>query len=151
GVVSFGAQDPALRNAYIYQYNFGIQRKIGNEFSIEADYQGSSGHKLLVSIDQNEPIVKVGDATKTGKTAPNEQVFPYPSFARINMGKDVANSNYNGLVLTGRYQGHRGVYLQASYTFGKSLDDSSSWSVPSGQPGNVADPRSLRLDYGPSN
>ena len=151
GVIGFSAEDPNLRSAYIYQYNFGIQRRIGNDFSIEADYQGSSGHKLMVSIDQNEPIVRVNDATKGGKVAPNEQVFPYPSFARISMGKDLANSRYNGLVTTVRYQARRGVYLQASYTFGKSLDNSSSWATPSGQPGNIADPRNLNLDRGPSN
>ena len=151
GVIGFSAEDPNLRSAYIYQYNFGIQRRIGNDFSLEADYQGSSGHKLMVSIDENEPIVNVNDPTKIGKAAPNEQVFPYPSFARITMGKDIANSHYNGLVTTARYQGRHGVYLQASYTFGKSIDNSSSWATPSGQPGNVADPRNLNLDRGPSN
>jgi hypothetical protein len=151
GVIGFSAEDPSLRSAYIYQYNFGIQRRIGNDFSIEADYQGSSGHKLMVSLDQNEPIVNVNDPTKGGKVAPNEQVFPYPSFARITMGKDVATSHYNGLVTTGRYQGRHGIFLQASYNYGKSLDNSSSWSTPSGQPGNIANPRNLNLDRGPSN
>jgi len=151
GVIGFSAEDPNLRSAYIYQYNFGIQRRIGSDFSIEADYQGSSGHKLMVSLDQNEPVVNVNDPTKGGKVAPNEQVFPYPSFARITMGKDLASSNYHGLVTTGRYQGRHGIFLQASYTFGKSIDNSSSWSTPSGQPGNIADPRSLSLDRGPSN
>jgi hypothetical protein len=151
GLVSFSAQDPNLRNAYIYQYNFGIQRKLGNNFSIEADYMGSSGHKLLLNVDLNEPYVTVTDPTKRGNQAPNQQVFPYPLFAGINMGKDIANSNYNGLVLTGKYQARRGMFFQASYTYGKSLDNSSSWSIPSGQPGGVADPRNLRLEYGPSN
>jgi hypothetical protein len=151
GVIGLGAIDPNLRSAYIYQYNFGIQRRIGSSLSVEADYQGSSGHKLMVSIDQNQPLVIVNDPTKGGKVAPNEQIFPYPSFARLTMGKDIATSHYNGLVLTTRYQGRRGIYLQASYTYGKSLDDSSSWSTPSGQPGNVADPRHLKLDWGPSN
>jgi hypothetical protein len=151
GLVSFSAQDPNLRNAYIYQYNFGIQRRLGNDFSIEADYQGSGGHKLLLNIDLNQPYVTVADPTKRGNRAPNQQVFPYPTLAGVNMGKDIANSNYNGLVLTGRYQSRRGMYFQGSYTFGKSLDNSSSWSIPTGQPGGVADPRNLRLEYGPSN
>lgn len=151
GVIGISAQDPDLRNSYLYQYNFGIQRKLGNSFSFEADYQGSSGHKLLLSIDQNQPIVRVNDPTKGGKVAPNEQIFPYPNFARITMGKDLASSNYNGLVLTGKYQGRRGIFFQGSYTYGKSLDNSSSWSVPSGQPGSIADPRHISLDYGPSN
>ncbi len=67
------------------------------------------------------------------------------------MGKDIANSNYNGLVLTGNYRGRRGIFLQTSYTYGKSIDNSSSWSVPTGQPGGVADARNLRLERGPSN
>jgi hypothetical protein len=151
GLVSVSAEDPNLRSAYIYQYNFGIQRRIGSDFSVEADYQGSSAHKLMLNIDLNEPFVTVADPTKRGPLAPNLQVFPYPTFAGINMGKDIATSNYNGLVLTSKYQGRRGIFLQASYTLGKSLDNSSSWSVPSGQPGGVSDPRNLHLEYGPSN
>jgi hypothetical protein len=151
GVIGFSAIDPNLRSAYIYQYNFGIQRRIGSSLSVEADFQGSSGHKLMVSLDQNEPFVTVTDPTKGGKVAPNEQVFPNPTFARITMGKDVATSHYNGLVFTTKYQGRHGIFVQGSYTFGKSLDDSSSWATPSGQPGNVADPRNLRADWGPSN
>src|SRR5262249_36211554 len=139
GLVSFSAQDPNLRNAYIYQYNFGIQRRFGGDFSFEADYQGSSGHKLLLNIDLNQPYVTVADPTKRGAQAPNQQIFPYSTFAGLNMGKDIAISHYNGLVFTTRYQGRHGIYLQGSYTFGKSMDNSSSWSVPPGQPGGVAD------------
>jgi len=151
GLVSLSAEDPNLRSSYIYQYNFGIQRKLGRSFSIEADYQGSAAHKLLLNIDLNEPFVTVADPTKRGNQAPNLQLFPNQTWAQINMGKNIGNSNYNGLVTTARYQGSHGTYLQASYTFGKSLDNTSSWSVPSGQPGGVADPRNLRLEYGPSN
>jgi hypothetical protein len=43
------------------------------------------------------------------------------------------------------------MYLQGWYTFSKSLDDSSSWSVPSGQPGGLADAEHLKADWGPSN
>ena len=46
GLVGFSAEDPNIRSAYIYQYNFGIQRKIGQNLSFELDYQGSTGHKL---------------------------------------------------------------------------------------------------------
>jgi hypothetical protein len=151
GLVGISAEDRNMRSAYIYQYNFGIQRKIGSYFSIEADYQGSSGHKLLLNIDQNEPYVTVADPTKPGKTAPNQQIYPYPTFGAISMGKDIASSHYNGLVLTGKWQGRHGIYFQGTYTFGKSIDNSSSWSVPPGQPGGVADGRNLRLEYGPSN
>ena len=151
GLVSVNAEDPNIRSAYIYQYNLGIQRRLGNDFSFEADYIGSSGHKLLLGIDVNEPYVFVADPTKRGNLAPNQQVFPYNTFSSLSMGKDIANSHYNGLVLTGKYHGRRGMFFEAWYTYGKSIDNSSSWSVPSGQPGGVADPRNLRAEYGPSN
>jgi hypothetical protein len=151
GVIGFSAEDPNLRSAYIYQYNFGIQRRLGNQFSIEADYQGSSAHKLMVSVDLNEPVVAVNNPAVRGPLAPNQQFFPYNTFARLNMGKDLATSHYNGLVITAKWQGRRGMYLQGWYTFSKSLDDSSSWSVPSGQPGGLADPQHLKADWGPSN
>lgn len=108
-------------------------------------------HKLLLNIDLNEPFVTVVNPARRGNQSPNIQVFSYPTFSSINMGKDIGNSNYNGLVTTVKYQGQHGIFLQGTYTFGKSLDDTSSWSVPSGQPGGVADPRDLRLEYGPSN
>lgn len=151
GLVSLSAQDPNLRSSYIYQYNFGIQRRLASNFSIEANYQGSAAHKLLLNIDLNEPFVTVVNPARRGNQSPNIQLFPYPTFASINMGKDIGSSNYNGLVTTAKYQGRHGIFLQATYTFGKSLDDTSSWSVPSGQPGGVADPRNLHLEYGPSN
>jgi hypothetical protein len=150
GVIGFSAEDPNIRSAYVYQYNFGIQRRIGNDFSIEADYQGSSGHKLGLFIDQNQPAVIVSDPSKRGNLAPNQQIFPYPFFASLGTGKDIANSNYNGMVLTGKYQARRGIFFQGSYTFGKSLDYQSAFFGSTGErtgPSNVND---LRLEHGPS-
>jgi len=54
GLLTFNAEDPNLRSAYIYQYSFGIQRRIGGELSLEADYQGSTGHKLG-TVCRSEP------------------------------------------------------------------------------------------------
>src|SRR5207249_2340785 len=72
GLIGFSAEDPNIRSSYIYQYNAGIQRRLGTDFSIEADYQGSSGHNLGLFIDQNEPFVIARDTTKRGNQAPNE-------------------------------------------------------------------------------
>jgi hypothetical protein len=64
GVLNFQGVDPNLRSAYLYQYNLGIQRRLGDAFSIEADYQGSSGRKLGIFIDVNQPTVIVRDPAK---------------------------------------------------------------------------------------
>ncbi|MBS1787173.1 MAG: carboxypeptidase regulatory-like domain-containing protein [Acidobacteria bacterium] len=153
GVLSFQGVDPNLRSAYLYQYNFGIQRRLSNEFSIEADYQGSSGHRLGVFIDVNQPTVIVRDPARRGPVAPNEQVFPYPSFGNMQIAKSIGNSSYNGLVLTAKYQNRQGIFLRTAYTFGKSLDYNSGYFGSNNPPGEAAAPvdaRNLRLEHGPS-
>ncbi|MBZ5617519.1 MAG: TonB-dependent receptor [Acidobacteriia bacterium] len=151
GVLPFYAVDPNLRSAYLYQFNFGIQRKLRQSFSIEADYQGSAGHKLDLLVDQNEPRVIVMDATKRGLLAPNEQIFPYNHFAGVSTGKSIGNSNYNGLIATAKYQGRQGIFLQGSYTLGKSIDDrSATQTTGQGEPNLPADSYNLRLERGPS-
>jgi hypothetical protein len=153
GVLTFQGIDPDLRSAYVYQYNLGIQRLLGSALSVEADYQGSSGRRLGVFIDVNQPGVIVRDPTKRGTTAPNEQVFPYNHFGKAQIAKSIGNSNYNGLVATLKYHGRRGTYVQASYTYGKSLDYNSSYfgSANSlGETGAPVDSTNLRMEHGPS-
>src|SRR6267378_3715395 len=126
GLVGLSAEDQNIRSSYIYQYSLGIQRRIGSAFSLEVDYQGSNGHALGLFVDQNQPRVIVNDPTKRGNQFPNEQIYPYPLFGSVGTGKDIGNSNYNGVVFTTKYQGRHGIYFEGSYTLGKSLDYGSA-------------------------
>jgi hypothetical protein len=150
GLVGFSAEDPNIRSAYLYQYNFGIQRRLGSDFSLEIDYQGSAGHKLGMFIDQNQPAVIVNDPTKAGNAAPNRQVFPYPLFGAIGTGKDIGNSNYNGVVTTFKYVSRRGYFLQASYTLSKSIDYNSAYFGSTGEASGIDDANHINFDRGPS-
>ncbi len=139
GLVSLNAEDRNLRSSYIYQYSLGIQRKLGSAFSLEADYQGSTGHKLGLFVDQNQPTLVGG-----------QQIFPYPFFGSVGTGKDIGNSNYNGLVVTTTYQGRHGVYFEGSYTLGKSIDNGSAFFGSTGEPAGLDDANNMRADRGPS-
>jgi hypothetical protein len=150
GLVSISAEDQNIRSSYLFQYSLGIQRRLGSAFSLEVDYQGSTGHKLGLFTDQNQPIVTVKDPTKRGNQAPNVRTFPYPFFGSIGTGKDLGNSNYNGMVVTSRYQGRHGIFFEGSYTFGKSLDYGSSFFGSIGERGGVADANNIRAERGPS-
>jgi len=149
GLVGFSAEDPNLRSAYIYQYNFGIQRRLTPRLSLEVDYQGSTGHKLGLFVDQNQPAVIVNDPTKPGNAAPNQQIYPYPTFGAVGTGKDIGNSNYNGMVSTLKYTG-RGYFLQSSYTLSKSIDNNSAFFGSTGEASTVANGNNISLDRGPS-
>jgi hypothetical protein len=150
GLVGFSAEDPNIRSAYLYQYNLGIQRRIGKDFSLEFDYQGSAGHKLGLFVDQNQPTVTVNNPAVRGNAAPNVQTYPYPTFGSIGTGKDIGNSNYNGLVATAKYQSRKGYFLQASYTVSKSIDDTSAFFGSTGELSSAANPKQINLDRGPS-
>jgi hypothetical protein len=150
GLVSISSEDQNIRSSYLYQYSLGIQRRLGSTFSLEVDYQGSTGHKLGLFMDQNQPIVTVNDPTKPGNQGKNVQTFPYPLFGSIRTGKDLGNSNYNGAVATARYQGRHGIFFEGSYTLGKSLDYASSFFGSTGERSGVADANNIRAERGPS-
>jgi len=150
GLVGFSAEDQNINSSYIYQYSLGIQRRLGSAFSLEVDYQGSNGHALGLFVDQNQPRVIVNDPTKPGNQAPNVQIYPYPLFGSVGTGKDIGNSNYNGVVLTTKYQGRHGIYFEGSYTLGKSLDYGSAFFGSAGERAGLADSNNLAAEHGPS-
>jgi hypothetical protein len=149
GLVGFSAEDPNIRSSYLYTYNFGIQRRIGRKFSMELDYQGSSGHKLGLFTDQNEPFVTVVNPALRGNQAPNIQTFPYSNFGAVGTGQDIGTSHYNGGILTANYRA-KGFFIQSSFTVSKSIDDVSAFFGSSGESSTPADPRNIALDRGPS-
>ena len=149
GLIGFSAEDPNIRSAYLYQYNMGIQRRLGRSFSVEVDYQGSTGHKLGLFIDQNQPTVIVKDPSVIGSKSPNIQVYPYPTFGSIGTGISAGNSNYNGGVATVKYT-RKSFYLQSSITVSKSIDTNSAYFGSSGESSSGADPRHLNFERGPS-
>jgi hypothetical protein len=150
GLVGFSAEDQNIRSSYLYQYNVGIQRRLGESFSVEIDYMGSTGHKLGLFVDLNQPTVIVNNPAKRGNEAPNVQIYPYPTFGAIGTGKDIGNSNYNGAVTTLKYQSRRGYFVQAAYTVSKSIDNGSAFFGSSGEIGGVDDGTHINLERGPS-
>ncbi len=152
GILTFQGVDPNLRSAYAWIYDLAIQRRISRKIVLEATWQGSSGHRLGMFVDVNQPFVIVRDPSKRGPVAPNEQLFPYSHFGQSQIAKSIGNSNYNGLVATISRHSRRSE-VRVAYTLGKSLDYNSSYfgsgNLP-GEPGAPIDARNLRLDHGPS-
>ena len=153
GIVTLQGIDPNLRTPYVSHYSLAVQRPVGKLVVLDATYQGSSGHKLGIYVDVNQPTVIVRDPTKRGPVAPNEQIFPYPQWGQVQIVKSIGNSTYNGVVLSARTRPRAPGYFQLSWTLGKSLDYNSSYygsgSLP-GETGAPPDSTNLRLEHGPS-
>jgi hypothetical protein len=114
--------DPHLRTPYVQQWNFTIERQISKNISASIGYVGSRGTKILSARDINQP--------SPSPVSPN--LRPVPQFADITYEESRGNSSYNSLQAKLLKRFGSGFSTLASYTFGKSLDDSSTFFSSSG-------------------
>lgn len=114
--------DPKLRTPYVYQYNLSFQRELVRNLTVEANYVGSSSHKLTSLTDANPFIL--GTTTRLFNAQPGNQST---SFSYLDEFRNVGSANYNGLQLALRkqYSGdsvEAGNFVQRLYgnLFGRS-------------------------------
>ena len=139
--LTWGA-DHNLPTTYTMQYILNIQRELGKGSTFEAGYNGSQSRHLDSLINAAAPIPG---------TAPVINRLPYPEFgaAGIQFLKADGVGNYNGLGVKLSQRFGTDLTALVSYTFSKSLDDSSAIRGP----GNDFVPPNARCrscDYGPS-
>lgn len=130
-----------LRTPYLQQWNFNIQRSLGSNRVFDAGYVGSKGSKLYASRDINQP-----------RPTPAERYLrPNPFFDDVNILESRSNSNYHSL--QARYQQRLAAGLQTlvSYTWSKSIDDSSSFFTSAGDSNFPQDSLNVRAERGRSN
>jgi hypothetical protein len=127
GLVSFNAEAANAKQAYAENYNISVQREITKGSTIEVSYIGTSGHRLGVELDANQPNVIVNNPAVRGSLAPNTQIFPYPNWAGVIVGEFDGKSNYNGLIVSGKVHLSQHLSMNSSYTWSHSIDDASSF------------------------
>jgi hypothetical protein len=141
------------RVPYISSYMFSIQRQITQQTMLTVSYVGNQGHHILtlVSANPGDPALCLSldgcgpfgeDSTYTnssGKTVQGTRVGQGPEYGENTADKSIANSNYNALETTLRYQ-HHGSQLLLSYTYAKSIDQGSNL----GEQLNPINPRQSR-------
>jgi hypothetical protein len=137
------AADPFFyyRNSvpYINNYMLSIQRQITRDTLLTISYVGNQGHHILALVSSNPgnpalclsldgcgPFGEDSPYTNSaGQTVQGTRVGQGPDYGENTADKSVANSNYNALETTLRYQRH-GSQLLLSYTYAKSIDQGSS-------------------------
>ena len=146
--------DPHLRNGYIGTDTLGIDQEIGR-VKLSASYVGTVGVHLADVLSPNgyggaDPAF----ARFTQFNATGQAIGGFGPESVMSTG---AHSSYHSLQTSvSQNTPHKGLSFQASYTFSKSIDDTSA--VPggiSGSPGVVLqtppqDPFNPKADKGPS-
>ena len=128
---------------------FSIERQLGDNTLLSASYVGNESHRLLVLVESNpgNPALCLS-LSQTSEVAPGSatcgpfgesNVYTTAAGRTVNgtrgplgsnFGSDTnqsttGNANYNALELSVRHTSKR-LQLFASYTFSKSMDDSSN-------------------------
>jgi outer membrane receptor protein involved in Fe transport len=124
--------DPNARVPYMQEWNVSIQKQLGRTTSLDVAYVGNKGTKLETNVPVNRPLPGPGDV---------DSRRPFPG---LSEGFDVAHegsSIYHALQVKLERTYSAGLSLLASYTYSKSIDNSSS-DFGSG----VEDEYNLRLE-----
>ena len=154
---------------YAENYNFAVEHSFGEHDSVTASYVGTQSHHLLViqEVNPGDPAlclalseaseVGAGSATcgpfgeSSSYTAVNGTAYEGtrtafgPAFGSVNLQRTIANAHDNALELSARHVS-RSLYLQAGYTWSKSIDQSSSLAeavYPASVPGGAGASRGL--------
>ncbi len=107
---------------YQIQWNFNVQREIAANTVVSAAYVGSHNLHMFTQLDFNYPIPSPGP---NGVQIFSATARPNPDWGSLVLANAIATSHYNGLELSlnRRFSNH--WQTQVSYTFSKSIDDSS--------------------------
>jgi len=127
------------RVSYINSYLLSLQRELSGHLLLTMSYVGNQGHHILalVSVNPGDPTLCLSlpgcgpfgeDSTYTngaGQTVQGTRVGQGPGYGENTADKSIANSNYNALEATLRYE-HHGSQFLLSYTYAKSIDQGSN-------------------------
>src|SRR6266403_1148218 len=146
--------DPHFRNGYIGTDTFGMDHEIGS-VKLSASYVGTAGIHLASILSPNS--YGGADPAFAPYTQFNSAGHAIGGFGPETVMTSGSHSSYHALQTSvSQSTARMGLSFQASYTFSKSLDDTSA--VPggiSGSPGVILqtlpqDPLNSNADKGPS-
>jgi hypothetical protein len=135
--------DKNFTNAYLQSWNFNVQRELPGDVALMAGYLGSKGTHLILRRNINQPIDGVRPFPAV---SPSSAILPGTPLGNITQVEGTGNSTYNALWISADRPVARGLQVNASYTWSKSIDYNSL----SSQGIVVQNSYDLRGDRGPS-
>jgi hypothetical protein len=119
--------EPHPKRDYVQQYNFNIQREFGRNLTGMVAYAGSHGvHQVFRADDVNMVLPTLTSMGYVWPTPAGSGQLLNPSVGQISALQWTDSTLYNSLQAQLTKRMSRGLQFQASYTWGKSIDDGSS-------------------------
>jgi hypothetical protein len=132
-LVGIPAVDPRDVTPYAQHWMASVERQFGTGALATVSYIGTSSHHLLVLEEANpaDPALclSLGDQLCGPFNEQAARTRFGPAFGSVVLQRTIANANYNALEASFKAS-TRGLDLLASYTFSKSIDQSSGLPEP---------------------
>ncbi len=113
--VSINGVNPNLKNPYVQQWNFTLERQVG-DFLLRSQYVGSKATNLAWVHDLNTPYPST--------TAFSTSRRYYQQYVGMSYRDQGGNNTYNALNLAVERRMRNGFTLNGNYSFQKDLTDS---------------------------
>ena len=126
GALNFAvSNDQNMKDSYIQQWNFNIQRKLPANVVLDVGYVGSKGTNLIVTYDDLNRPLQVVDPRTPGLPSLNAR-RPNQAYQRaVRADKSVGNSIYHSLQVKAERRLGSGLTFLTAYTFSKSISGPS--------------------------
>jgi hypothetical protein len=131
-LVGIPAVDRRDVSPYAQHWMASVERQFGGATLATLSYVGTSSHHLLVLEEANPADPGLCLSLGAGCGPFNEQAARTqfgPAFGSVELQRTIANSSFNALEATLTHRSH-GLDVLASYTFSKSIDQSSGLPEP---------------------
>jgi hypothetical protein len=118
--------EPHPHRNYVMQWNLNIQRALTHDLSAMVAYAGSRGVHQALRVDDMDTVVPV--KTSAGYLWPSpvgSGTVLNPNFGQIYGMRYAGNSFYDALLAGVTKRMSHGLEFQGSFTWGKSIDNSS--------------------------
>jgi hypothetical protein len=106
--------DPNYKRPYSEQYNLGFDKTFKQNYLLSANYVGAVSNRL-----------DYGGWANVATTPGDKSTIPFPYMTIFDYDRSTANSNYNALQVKFEHPMQAGLQYLVSYTWSKSIDDSS--------------------------
>jgi hypothetical protein len=110
------------KNAYVSEWNFGVEQQFANNFVVTARYVGSKGTDLNIERNYNQLVNGARPYPVLSATSPIDPGFP---LSNITVFESDGNSSYNALWAKAEKRFAKGLQFTANYSWSKSIDDNS--------------------------
>jgi hypothetical protein len=141
-----------LHHPYMQQWNLSLQRQLGSDWVVTADYLGNKATHFRSGTEENPAIYIPGSST-TGNTQSRRVLTRLNAasgayYSTITFMDDGVSTTYNALRLTAQHRFNHGYTLLAAYTYSRCMQDTETLGNKL-QGNNESNPYNRLADYGP--